>query len=259
MAYLATWIGCKSARLDYISLNMQPPFHLQQMSQPAVNFMWAYCPLRMIFWSCSLRAEPFFLWSTNTSNKRYSFPLTSHWAYTSSVKEISPHSGMYPRWVLIGSTKLGYLWHHAFDIPLSLWPFYPLLEVISLCLHIGLPTLGLPLILHPKWGTFQHFVICPHVDHTAAYSLHPVVLRASTKCFLNFGIHFKFILKFIPLCLSVSPNVLFTHENMCTSIKLIGTSTKSIEYSFLFIHFQSLYINSGIYKHINLFCISHYP
>ena len=57
-----------------------------------------------------------------------------------------------------------------------LLPFCPLSGAITLRLHISPPTLGLPLVCHPKWGTPQHFVICPHMDHTVVYPRHPVLL-----------------------------------------------------------------------------------
>ena len=59
-----------------------------------------------------------------------------------------------------------------------------------------------------------------------------LLVRASTKCFSNFGIIFKFIPKFIPICLSASLNLLFTCKNMITSTKLIGASTKLMEHNF---------------------------
>ena len=39
MAYLATFIGCNSLRLDSFSHDMEQSFHLQLMSQPDVDFL----------------------------------------------------------------------------------------------------------------------------------------------------------------------------------------------------------------------------
>ena len=116
MAYLATWIGCDSLRLDNFSHNAEPSFHWQHLSQPAVDFLMVSFSLTIIFWSFTLRAEPFFLWSRKVSSRRNSFPLTSHGAYIDSsimlaansvisLWEIPPHRCMYPNGALVGSTN----------------------------------------------------------------------------------------------------------------------------------------------------------
>ena len=80
MAYLATWIGYDSLRLGNFSHDVDPSFHLQQMSQPAFDFLRVSHLSMSIFWSSTVRAEPLFLWLMNDSNNRYSFLSTSHWA-----------------------------------------------------------------------------------------------------------------------------------------------------------------------------------
>ena len=77
MEYSATWIGCNSLRLGNFSHDVDSSFHLQQMSQPYVDFLRVSHPLMTTFWSSALRAEPFFLWSMNAFNNRYLFTSTS--------------------------------------------------------------------------------------------------------------------------------------------------------------------------------------
>ena len=60
MAYLTTWIECDSLKFDNLSQDVDPSFHSQQMSQPAVDFLRVSRPLTIIFWFSTLRAEPFF-------------------------------------------------------------------------------------------------------------------------------------------------------------------------------------------------------
>ena len=60
MAYLATWIGCNSLQFDNLSHNFEPSFHLQQMSQPTVDFLKVSLPSTTSFQCSTLRAETFF-------------------------------------------------------------------------------------------------------------------------------------------------------------------------------------------------------
>ena len=108
------WV--KLLRLYNFSHDMKPSFHLQQMSQPVIDFLLGILPLIMNFLSSTPRAESSFLWSTNDFNKRYSLPLTSHWACIDSAMmlaansvislklEIQPNEGMCPWWDSDGIT-----------------------------------------------------------------------------------------------------------------------------------------------------------
>ena len=53
-------IGCDPLRFDNFSHNVDLSFHLQQLSQPAVDFLRVSHYLTTTFWSSTLRAEPFF-------------------------------------------------------------------------------------------------------------------------------------------------------------------------------------------------------
>ena len=50
-----TWIGCNSLKLDNFFHDVDPSFHLQQISQPAVDFLRDLLLLTTIFWSSTLR------------------------------------------------------------------------------------------------------------------------------------------------------------------------------------------------------------
>ena len=93
---LVTWIWCDSLRLDNFSPNVEPSFHLQQIFQPAVDFLRAYHTLTSIIWFSILRAELFFLWLMNTSNEKYSFLSTSQWAYIDSAMMFAANSVISP-------------------------------------------------------------------------------------------------------------------------------------------------------------------
>ena len=192
MAYLATWIGWNSLRLDNFSHNVDPSFHLQQMYQPAVDFLRVSHPLMTTFWSLSLKAEPFFLWSMNVSNNRYSFLWTSYWAYLIVQwcllpvnwflpQEILPHKGVYQKWGSNWIYQWGYHWHHASGIPIILWLFWPLLGAISQCSHIGPLAQGLSLVHHPTWKMWWHYASCPHMGHTVGCPPLPVQPSLSTQ------------------------------------------------------------------------------
>ena len=133
MAYLSTWIRCDSLRLDKLSHDMKPSFHLQQMSEPAVDFLMVSLLLTATLWSSMLRSKSFFLWSTNVSNKSYLLPLLSHWAYIDSAIKLAANSvilpqetplnkDIYPEWGLIGSTNwiiistMFLMYHSAFPL-----------------------------------------------------------------------------------------------------------------------------------------------
>ena len=60
MAYLATWIGYNSLKLNNFSQNVDPSFNSQCTFQPAVDSLRVSCPLTTIFWSSSPRAEQSF-------------------------------------------------------------------------------------------------------------------------------------------------------------------------------------------------------
>ena len=77
--------------------------------------------------------------------------------------------------------QLDYDLHHTSGMSLGLWPSCPLLGAVFLHSHIGPPTLGLPLILHPTWGTSQHFAISPHMDHTVGSPPNPGLPSLSTS------------------------------------------------------------------------------
>ena len=59
---------------------------------------------------------------------------------------------------------------------ISITHFVPYLESNISVFKYCPPTLRLLLVLHPMWGTSQHFVIHPHMDHTAVCLLSTVLL-----------------------------------------------------------------------------------
>ena len=133
---MVTWIGCNSRRLDNFSHHVDPSFHLQQMSQPAVDFLRVSHPLMTAFWSSTMRAEPFFLWSINISNKRYSFPLTSHRAYVDSAMILVANSVISPNGNFTsqrGISKIGLLLDLPIGLPLApcFWHIAQPLAILS--------------------------------------------------------------------------------------------------------------------------------
>ena len=62
MAYLATI--CKSLKLDGFPHNVEPCFYLQKMPQLAIDLLRISLPYTTIFWSSTLRAKSFFIWTS---------------------------------------------------------------------------------------------------------------------------------------------------------------------------------------------------